>query len=149
MAWGYDSLITELESKYGLAENRTSSARNSNSKAYTHYIASEDHSAIYDLYKAIDYNNQAIELLLAQGFYGWPGDTHALLNALNRSKACPFITEAPPTEVSMDAILSAMISSDFDDLQKFIGLIDAYRVALWNKPFNADFYAALARGFAT
>lgn len=49
--------------------------------------------------------------------------------------------------VDMDAILSAMITADFDQLQKFTGLIDAYRVALWNEPFNADFYAALARGF--
>lgn len=52
-------------------------------------------------------------------------------------------------EVTMDAILTAMITSDFDELQKFIGLVDAYRVAIWNAPFNADFYAALARGFST
>lgn len=50
-------------------------------------------------------------------------------------------------EVTMDAILSVMITSSFEDLQKFIGIVDAYRVALWNAPFNADFYAALARGF--
>lgn len=49
--------------------------------------------------------------------------------------------------VTMDAILSAMITASFDELQKFIGLVDAYRVAVWNAPFNADFYAALARGF--
>lgn len=52
-------------------------------------------------------------------------------------------------EVTMDAILSAMITSDFNDLQKFIGIVDAYRVALWNAPFNAEFYGALARGFET
>ena len=49
--------------------------------------------------------------------------------------------------ITMDAILSAMITASFDELQKFIGLVDAYRVAVWNAPFNADFYAALARGF--
>jgi len=49
--------------------------------------------------------------------------------------------------VDMDAILNAMLVSSFDQLQKFIGIVDAYRVALWNAPFNADFYAALARGF--
>ena len=49
--------------------------------------------------------------------------------------------------VDMDAILNAMLVSSFDQLQKFIGIEDAYRVALWNAPFNADFYAALARGF--
>jgi len=50
-------------------------------------------------------------------------------------------------EVTMDAILTAMITADFSQLQKFTGLSDAYRVALWNEPFNAEFYAALARGF--
>jgi len=49
--------------------------------------------------------------------------------------------------VSMDDILNAMLAAKFEELQKFIGIEDAYRVALWNAPFNADFYAALARGF--
>lgn len=50
-------------------------------------------------------------------------------------------------EVTMDAIIEAMLKSSFNELQSFIGIVDAYRVALWNAPFNADFYAALARGF--
>jgi len=47
----------------------------------------------------------------------------------------------------MDGILSAMLQATFEQLQKFIGIEDAYRVALWNAPFNVEFYAALARGF--
>lgn len=50
-------------------------------------------------------------------------------------------------EVTMDAILSAMVTATFEQLQYFIGLVDAYRVAVWNEPFNAEFYSALARGF--
>lgn len=50
-------------------------------------------------------------------------------------------------EVTMDALLNAMLAASFDELQKFIGLVDAYRVSIWNAPFNADFYGALARGF--
>jgi hypothetical protein len=49
--------------------------------------------------------------------------------------------------VDMDAILSAMITADYDQLQKFIGIEDAYRSAIWDQPFNAQFYAALAQGF--
>lgn len=52
-------------------------------------------------------------------------------------------------EVTMDAIINAMLKADFNQLQKFIGIVDAYRVALWNAPFNAEMYAALARGFQT
>lgn len=50
--------------------------------------------------------------------------------------------------VDMDAILTAMISATDEEFMKFIGIVDAYRVALWNSPFNSEFYAALARGFA-
>jgi len=50
-------------------------------------------------------------------------------------------------EINFDTILSLMLIASFDQLQKFIGIEDAYRVALWNAPFNANFYAALARGF--
>lgn len=48
---------------------------------------------------------------------------------------------------TMDDILNAMLGATFVQLEKFIGIEDAYRVALWNAPFNAEFYAALARGF--
>jgi hypothetical protein len=49
--------------------------------------------------------------------------------------------------VSMDSILNAMLLADYDQLQKFIGIEDAYRSAIWDQPFNAEFYAALANGF--
>lgn len=50
-------------------------------------------------------------------------------------------------DVDMDAILSAMVSADPNHVTYFIGLVDAYRTALWNQPFNADYYAALVQGF--
>ena len=149
MGWNYDALIDELEGKLDLAETETYRARGEISKAQSHWNSGDDHGCLDDLIDAVQYNNQAIEYIMSQGFYGWNGSTHALTDALNRDKACPFITEAPPSEVTMDNILSAMITAGFDDLQKFIGIVDAYRVALWNEPFNAEFYAALARGFMT
>lgn len=51
--------------------------------------------------------------------------------------------------VDMDAILTAMLGSNFDQLQQFIGIEDAYRVALWNAPFNANYYNELVRKFQT
>ena len=50
-------------------------------------------------------------------------------------------------EITMDAILSAMVTATPDELQYFIGLVDAYRQSLWNRPFNREYFAALARGF--
>lgn len=49
--------------------------------------------------------------------------------------------------VTMSAMLNAMLLAKYDELQYFIGLEDAFRSAIWDQPFNADFYAALARGF--
>ena len=147
MGWDYDALIAELESSYQTAEGYTSTARAEITNARNHWIAGQDHEAIDDLIDAVYENNQASEHILAQGFYGWPGTRHAVTDALDRDKACPFITEDDVPTVDMDSILSAMITADFEDLQKFIGIVDAYRVALWNEPFNVDFYAALARGF--
>lgn len=49
--------------------------------------------------------------------------------------------------VTMDDILTAMLTAEYDQLQKFIGIEDAYRSALWDQPFNSEFYAALANGF--
>ena len=55
--------------------------------------------------------------------------------------------EMPGAEVTMSAIINAMLTADFDELKSFVGIADAYRVSLWNKPFEVEFYAALARGF--
>lgn len=50
-------------------------------------------------------------------------------------------------DVTMDAILTAMLSAEYSELEQFVGIVDAYRVALWDGWFNTEFYAALARGF--
>lgn len=50
-------------------------------------------------------------------------------------------------EVTMDAILSAMVAAESEQIMYFVGLVDAYRQSVWNKPFNQEFFAALARGF--
>ena len=50
-------------------------------------------------------------------------------------------------EVDMDSIIVAMLSANPDQVEYFVGLVDAYRQSIWNRPFNESFYAALARGF--
>lgn len=52
-------------------------------------------------------------------------------------------------DVTMAAILSAMMSATFEELTQFMGITQAYKVAVWDTPFNEEFYAALARGFKT
>lgn len=49
--------------------------------------------------------------------------------------------------VTMDDMLNAMLTATFEQLTDFMGITEAYRVAVWDAPFNEEFYAALARGF--
>jgi hypothetical protein len=49
--------------------------------------------------------------------------------------------------VTMGDILAEMLSATFDELTSFMGITQAYKVAVWDAPFNEAYYAALARGF--
>lgn len=48
---------------------------------------------------------------------------------------------------SMSSILTAMLQAKNEEITQFIGIEQAYMSAIWNAPFNADYYAALARGW--
>ncbi len=50
--------------------------------------------------------------------------------------------------IDMASILTAMLAATPEEIQSFIGIVDAFKVSIWNRPYNEDFYAALARGFA-
>ena len=52
-------------------------------------------------------------------------------------------------DVTMSSILTAMLAATPEEITKFMGITQAYKVAVWDAPFNDEFYAALARGFKT
>lgn len=54
-----------------------------------------------------------------------------------------------PGAITMADILAEMMSASFEELRQFMGITQAYKVAVWDAPFNEEFYAALARGFKT
>ncbi len=49
--------------------------------------------------------------------------------------------------ITMDDILTEMLAASFSQLTSFMGITQAYKVAVWDAPFNEEYYAALARGF--
>lgn len=51
------------------------------------------------------------------------------------------------SELTMEALINTMLIAEPDEVNYFIGLVDAFRQSVWNKPFNQEFFAALARGF--
>lgn len=52
-------------------------------------------------------------------------------------------------DVTMASIIMAMYAATPQELLDFIGIEDAYRQSLWNKPFPKAYFAELARGFET
>jgi len=52
-------------------------------------------------------------------------------------------------EITMDQILTSMTAASFEQLTAFMGITQAYKTAVWDAPFNEEYYAALARGFKT
>lgn len=51
--------------------------------------------------------------------------------------------------VDMQGIIDAMMDAEFAQLKHFIGIEDAYRAAIWDQPFEAEFYADLVRNWRT
>ncbi|GAH62913.1 unnamed protein product [marine sediment metagenome] len=49
--------------------------------------------------------------------------------------------------LTMESLINVMLLADPSEVEYFIGIVDAYRQSVWNKPFNQEFFAALARGF--
>ncbi len=147
MGVSYAYLIAEMHDSHNAAQTHLGTARYWLGRADSHWWRNEDHECLEDIMTAVMENNHAAEHTMEQGFYGYNGATNIIPTALDPDMACPFIDAAPPTEITLDDILNAMISADFAQLQAFIGIVDAYRVSLWNEPFNVEYYAALARGF--
>jgi len=131
--------LVEIVFNYNFADLHKDAAVEDNTTAYNHWVLSQDHEALLYLILANSHNITAIELLIGK------------MAPFDPESAVPHFLDAHTVDaagdITMDAILSAMITADFDELQQFIGIVDAYRVSLWNEPFNAEFYAALARGF--
>lgn len=147
MAWTYDQLIAEMHTQHDWAQTYLFWARNHFEDADFHWQALDDHEAIEDILLGVYDNNQAIERVAWGGYWGYNGSTNIIPTALDRNMACPFIDEAPEYELTMANLIQTMLTADPDEVRYFVGLVDAYRQSVWNKPFNTEFYAALARGF--
>lgn len=50
-------------------------------------------------------------------------------------------------EITMNDIIYAMLTATPYEVNYFVGLVDAFRQSIWNKPYNQEFFAALGRGF--
>jgi len=105
--------------------------------ARAHWDLNQDHACINDMLSALAY----LRVAVSNTAYSSPPFDHF------GAQWWYFTNCVGVGGVTMSDILLAMLTADFDQLKKFIGVVDAYRVAIWNAPFDAEYYAAIARGF--
>ena len=112
--------------------------------AYTHYVANEDHEAIFDICIALNwYEKGMYKMACGYSSYVPPPDLPEILRLCWEYE----YTEMPEFDLTMTKIISAMILSIPAEIEFYIGLNDAFRQSLWDKPFNQSFFAELARAY--
>ncbi len=147
MGWTYDQLISKLTSNYGLARSHHLSMNTEITQAWADWYVPDDHACLYDVLQCLEQARDCFVDILSKSYYDWNGSTFALMDALDREHACPFITECAPDPLTMEAILNTMLTADPYQVEYFVGLVDAYRQSIWGKTFNSEFFTALAQGF--
>lgn len=132
--------LTDIYNWYTLAVTNRGYAQVSSDAARTQWNIPNDHLAIHYTINAVNNILNIFDYML--GKFAPYSPSFAIHHFL-------YYHTVESGAADMDSILNAMLGATFAQLQQFIGIEDAYRVALWNAPFNADFYAALARGFVS
>ena len=103
-------------------------------------------NAIKQTHNAFDHAIDVHSWLFEIPEYGYPRyyiiDLFEIID--NRFNA---LEGAEPADLTMAAILQCMLTATAAEIKYFVGILDGYRQAVWNKPFDSEFFAALARGF--
>ena len=88
-------------------------------------------------------NNMAIDMGAVRNNWGAGSSTlqGRLLSMFD------YLNDGIGGDVDMAAILTAMLAATPEEITQFMGITQAYKVAVWDAPYNEEFYAALARGF--
>jgi len=144
MAWTWSELMVQMNTYHALAREDWYDAEEDIEVADDEWWGGNDHWA---LFRAIQAGLHLVDLTLHSNFWyvyglnGFDSMTEALFKLTDER------IEGAGGDVTMRSILDAMFTADGYELMQFVGLVDAYRQSIWNKPFDADLWAAYARGF--
>ncbi len=109
----------------------------------------------YDLYTALNNDGLTFSPGACYQFYidlgavrnNWGGGSSTLGGRL--LAMFDYIDDNLSGGVDMASILTAMLAATPEEITQFMGITQAFKVAVWDAPFNEEYYAALARGFKT
>ena len=134
-----EDVLDDLDYWYNFAEIYKHLASTHRSDAWNWFGVGNDHKALEEIIKCCQ------DLITT--FTALIGDDMGYAPYAVLPYFCRFHTIESAGEVTMRAILDEMFSASNEELLQFIALVDAYRQSLWNKPFDAEYWAAVARGF--
>ena len=139
----FDDSFDDFSDKFATLKVNAAGIVTNMNLAYTGCPDPVDRTHFYHLYAAISQIQNFLQTLTTHSWSTWQGSgLFESLYWLDQEHAA-----GGEYELTMADILSVMLSATDEEYAKFIGLVDAYRIGLWNKPFNSEFYAALGRGF--
>lgn len=143
MAWpDLPESIELLESNYVLANTRRADAQAQIDWAWVDWNAGDDHAALVNVLQGMQKHNDALEAIIN---YALPLTPKNLLPTILYQMRTEY--GAAAYELTMTKLINCMFTASFEELRSFVGLVDAYRQSLWNKPFDVELWAAIARGF--
>ena len=144
MAVNFSQLIAQMDAAYPGVYVASDEAQSAVATAWVRWGEANYESCLYWTLFAVDKLDTTPEDIVGYFIWGANGFDSMIPLAFKYLKNA---IDDIVTEVTMDGILSAMLGANPDQVEYFVGLVDAYRQSIWNRPFNKDFYAALARGF--
>ena len=143
MAWpALPELVEMLSDSWDGAVTEFGAVQGSINDAWTHWNAADDHAAIQDILIGFQNLHDAVEYMLC---YVWLFDPKTCLAKILQ------LLEAgiggDEYELTMSDMINTMLTATPDEVQYMVGINDAYRQSIWDRPYNNEFFAALARGF--
>ncbi len=142
----YDDFLSDFYTQFYNAGGWYGGAETDLNNAESSYGTGDDHAALGSLILAVRHIVDSLTFLYDPYDYDYPRYNVVKLFDLIGVFMADY---DPPTpyELTMSDILNTMLKAESSDIKYFVGLTDAYRQSVWDKPYNAEFYAALARGF--
>ena len=102
-----------------------------------------DRTHFYRLYDAVQSIRSALTVLTNTTWPTW--DTSNFYESIywaNKDASADY-------ELTLFKMVNAMLDGLPPEIELFVGITDAYRQSIWNRPFNQQLFANLARSFET
>ena len=133
--WGALQAMKSSAAQSLLYSNR---CLNHMSDAWSHWNSNQDHLAIEDILSGLSDTNAAAGYA-GYGYspFDYEGPWHWY-----------FINCLTEYDLTLNDILAAMLTATPDQIEQFIGTVDAFRTSMWNRPFDTEYFALLAKQFA-